>query len=126
MNVIGLGIDLVEIAEFEASLTSPSFVSKVFTEAEQDYCNHKKSPTLSYAGKFAVKECVMKVLGVGIYQGVWFAQIEVLNDDRGKPHLQLHRKAKIYSEKLAIADWYISITHTDTTAAAVVMAIGFN
>src|SRR5690606_12232338 len=110
----------------EASLTSPSFISKVFTEAEQHYCNHKKYPILGYAGKFAVKECVMKVLGVGIYQGVWFAQIEVLNDDKGKPRLQLHRKAKIYSEKLAIANWHISITHTDTTAAAVALAIGFN
>lgn len=124
MNVIGLGIDLVELAEFEASMRSPSFVSKVFTEAEQAYCEQKKRPITSYAGKFAVKEAVMKVLGAGIYHGVWFAQIEVLNDEMGKPYVQLHRKASTYAQDLAIVGWHISITHTSTTAAAVALALG--
>lgn len=124
MNMIGLGIDLVELDKFEASLTSPSFVKKVFTETEQRYCQQKKMPTLSYAGKFALKECVMKVLGAGIYQGVWFAQIEILNDDAGKPMVQLHRKAKTIGQNLAIANWHVSITHTATTAAAVAIALG--
>jgi holo-[acyl-carrier protein] synthase len=124
VNVIGVGLDLVELAKFEGSLASPSFVQKVFTKVEQEYCTRQKRPHLSYAGKFAVKEAVMKALGAGIYQGVWFAQIEILNSTAGKPYLQLHRKAYEYAAALAVANWHISITHTATTAAAVVLALG--
>lgn len=123
MNVVGVGLDLVEIAELEKSLMSPAFKRQVFTPAEIRYCDAKPKALLSYAGKFAVKEAVMKALGAGIYHGVWFAQIEVLNNEMGKPYIQLHRQALEHASATCITDWHISITHTKHTAAAVVLAL---
>jgi holo-[acyl-carrier protein] synthase len=123
MNVIGIGIDLVDMTELEHSLTSQAFKRQVFTATEITYCEAKRAPLLSYAGKFAVKEAVMKTLGAGIYHGVWFAQIEVLNDEMGKPYLQLHRQALERAQVALITTWHISITHTKHTAAAVVLAL---
>lgn len=124
MNVIGIGIDMVDLAELEHSLTSPAFKRQVFTEAEITYCDAKRNPLLSYAGKFAVKEAVMKTLGAGIYHGVWFAQIEILNDEMGKPYPVLYRVALERAQAAHITGWHISITHTKHTAAAVVLALG--
>lgn len=123
MNVIGVGLDLVDMVELEQSLTSPAFKRQVFTEAEIAYCDAKRAPLPSYAGKFAVKEAVMKTLGAGIYHGVWFAQIEVLNNEMGKPYLVLHRAALERAQAAHITNWHISISHTRHTAAAVVLAL---
>ncbi len=124
MNVIGLGIDLVEIEPFAEKLSRVSFREQVFTANEQLQADDRRKSAEAYAGKFAVKEAVMKSLGAGVRQGVWFTAIEVLSDEAGAPKLTLHRVAQSRAEALGITAWHISISHTGHTAVAVVLAIG--
>lgn len=124
MNVIGLGIDLVELDAFTEKLSRTSFRDQVFTAAEQAQADDRRKFAEAYAGKFAVKEAVMKALGAGVRQGVWFTAVEVLNDEFGAPVVTLHREARDRAASLLISAWHISISHTPHTAVAVVLAVG--
>ena len=124
MNVIGLGFDLVDIAQLDDRLSSEAFRRRVFTDGEIAIAEARRKSLECFAGKFAVKEAVMKCLGAGIQQGVWFSQIEVLNASTGAPLLLLHNKAEEFALGLGIVQWQISISHTQHSAGAVVLAIG--
>ena len=123
MNVISIGFDLVDIAQLEARLSSDAYRRRVFTEAEIEIAEGRRKSLECYAGKFAVKEAVMKCLGAGIQQGLWFTQIEVLNNPTGAPFLVLYKVAKDHADQRGISQWQISISHTQYSAGAVVLAI---
>ena len=84
---VGLGVDIVEIERMRRILDrTPSFAHKVFTDAEQDYCNRKGNPATHYAARFAAKEAVCKALGTGILaSGIGMRDVEVVRDSHGKP-----------------------------------------
>ena len=124
MNLLGLGCDWVDIAKLEKSMMSDAFRNRVFTPAEIDFAQTRPKPLESYAGKFAVKEAVMKCLGGGIQQGVWFTHIETLNSSTGAPYLTLYEVAQSLAVERGIVSWQISISHTAHTAGAVVLALG--
>jgi holo-[acyl-carrier protein] synthase len=123
MNVVGVGIDLVDIGPFAEKLARQAFREQVFTAAEQREADVRPRPAESYAGKFAVKEAVMKALGAGIRQAVWFTAIEVLDRDSGAPTVTLYRAAQANAARLGINGWHVSISHTAQTAVAVALAL---
>ena len=124
MNVIGIGIDLVDIPAFEEKLARAAFREQLFTPAEQAQAESRRHPVQTYAGKFAVKEAVMKALGAGIRQSVWFTAIEVLDAESGAPAVVLHRAARDRAAALQITGWHISISHIPQAAVAVALALG--
>ena len=81
-----IGVDIVAVERFlHYSEKTDVHLSKLFTSDELDYCFKKKDPSNSLAGKFAAKEAVIKILanqGVGISHS---KDIEILNDENGKP-----------------------------------------
>jgi holo-[acyl-carrier protein] synthase len=115
------GIDLVEIDRF--SRIDPKikerFCLRVFTADEISAADNKDE---RFAGRFAAKEAAAKALGCGIGDLNWH-DLEILNDDRGKPFLHLHGEADRLAHELGWVTWTISITHTSTTAAAVITAL---
>ncbi|HHT92843.1 MAG TPA: holo-ACP synthase [Clostridiaceae bacterium] len=121
------GTDMVEVSRIkEAILNSKeSFLNKVFTKQEQEYCNSKKAHMYeSYAARFAVKEAVSKAFGTGIGGEVGLLDVEVMNGDRGKPILILHGKALDLYNSLNIVSSDISISHTNENAIAFVVMVG--
>ena len=123
MKIIGVGFDLVDITELEKRLSSNAFRRRVFTNAEIEIAEGRRKALECFAGKFAVKEAVMKCLGAGIQQGLWFSQIEVLNKTSGAPYLILHKATKELTDQRGITQWQVSISHTQHSAGAVVLAI---
>jgi holo-[acyl-carrier protein] synthase len=119
--IIGLGMDLVDIAAFEKNIRSETFLRKVFTEVEIRDCQSMANSTERFAGKFSAKEACMKALGHGIRQEVWFTQIEVLTDANGAPYLQVSGEAERVMNAKGAKRIHISITHTKNTAGAVVI-----
>lgn len=113
MRIIGHGIDLVAIERIEKIVArhDQHFLDRVFTAGEQRYANEHKSPAIRLAGRFAVKEAVLKVLGTGWRGGLEFKHIEALPDEYGKPHLLLRDFTRRYAEELGITAWHISISH---------------
>lgn len=122
---VGLGVDIVEIARMRKILDrTPSFARKVFTQAEQDYCNTKANPATHYAARFAAKEAVCKALGTGILaQGVRMQDVEVVKDHRGKPAVALHGRAKEIAQDMGVVDVPLSLTYTHSVAVANAVAI---
>lgn len=76
-----IGTDIVKISRIEKSIKSPSFLQKVFTEREREYCKRAES----FAGIFACKEAYFKAVGTGITLPL--TDIEILHDDKGKPYI---------------------------------------
>jgi holo-[acyl-carrier protein] synthase len=89
--IIGIGSDLCDIRRIEASMANHGkrFTHRVFTEGERARCEARRNPGPCYARRFAAKEAVVKALGTGIAQGVFWRDIEVVNADSGRPSLRL-------------------------------------
>ena len=120
--IIGIGIDLVDIERFSKNLSGgQDFQDRVFSDAEIQYCEQYRDPAPNFAGKFAAKEAYMKAIGAGLRQGVWFDQIEVLNDAVGKPIITLHGSVKERQIELGECEIHVSISHTRTQAIAVII-----
>jgi holo-[acyl-carrier protein] synthase len=119
--ILGIGIDLISIEKIAKSVKSEAFQRKVFTSAEIAICEAVSNSAERYAGKFAAKEALMKAIGKGIRQEVWFSQIEVLNRESGAPYLNLSGKAEQALESLGGAQVHISLAHSAGLAVAVVI-----
>lgn len=124
MAIIGIGIDIVEVSRIEALLSQHEerFLERVFTPAEQSHSADRKSRPLHLAARFAAKEAAMKALGTGLASGISWQDVEVVPLPTGAPTLALHAKALERSIGIGAKSWTISLTHTDSYAAAVVIA----
>jgi len=121
MQTVTNGIDLVEIERF--SKIDPKikerFCQRVFTVKEIAAADNKDE---RFAGRFAAKEAAAKALGCGIGDINWH-DLEILNDPKGKPVLNLYGEAEKLARGIGWVSWAVSITHTSTTAAAVITAL---
>ena len=122
--VVGVGTDLIDLDRFrQAAERTPGILTRYFTEGEQAYAERRRDPTERYAARFAAKEAVMKALGVGL-GACALADIEVVRDeDSGAPDLRLHGQAAVLAEERGVTAWRLSLTHTDTAAHAIVIAV---
>jgi holo-[acyl-carrier protein] synthase len=126
MNLISLGIDLVEVPRIQAMLekSGDRFKERVFTSDEISYCDSCAAPAIHYAARFAAKEAVAKALGTGLSEGVVWRDIEVRRDAKGLPSIVLHGGALKKASELGIKEMRISLTHTAQMAAASVAGVG--
>jgi len=117
-----VGVDIIEIERIEAALRrhGERFLQRVYTPTEQAHCQGRV-PEL--AARFAAKEAVSKALGTGI-RGIAWQEMEILCDERGKPLLHLHGRAKARAEELGLSEFAISLSHSRDYAVALVMAAG--
>jgi len=120
--MLAVGVDIIEVERISRGLDrhGSRFLDRIFTEQEQAYCAGRAN---RLAARFAVKEAVGKALGIGIGDIGW-KDIEVVNDGRGRPELVLHAEAIAYAEEKGIYQWSVSISHTDTLAIGMVVALG--
>ncbi|MFM1871643.1 MAG: holo-ACP synthase, partial [Planctomycetota bacterium] len=98
------------------------FLDRTFTASERAYCLARVHPEQSFAARFCAKEAAMKCLGTGWTAGVRFVDVEVVRGERGEVSMQLHGEAARIAGDLGIRRWHVSLTHTDTTATAFVVA----
>jgi len=121
MAVVALGLDLARIERLEQVIARRGrrFLERVFTPDERAYCDARRTAAASYAGRFAVKEAVMKMLGTGWARGVRWVDIEVTRAAGQAPRVRLHGAAAAHARRLGIASVLVSITHDAGIAAAV-------
>ena len=120
--VVGIGIDLVEIHRMKKAIERPLFVQRVFTPAEQAYCDSRgRQNAASYAARFAAKEAVMKALGTGLAGGGSWQDIEVLPDEQGKPVMTLNGCFGQLAGKMGVTRIHVSLSHAQEYAAAQVL-----
>ena len=119
--MIRCGVDMIECDRIASGIErlGERFLNRFFTPGERLDCADKPH---RLAARFAAKEAVGKALGTGIGDVSWL-EIEIRTDDeRRRPRLTLHRKAKALAEELGLSDWDVSLTHSQTLAIAVVVA----
>ena len=115
MSVIGIGIDIVEIARLATALErTPRLAARLFTEQERD------RPIASLAARFAAKEAVAKALGAP--GGLKWTDAEVVTAESGQPLLRLTGGVAAAAEARGIRSWHLSLSHDGGLATAMVVA----
>ena len=121
--MIGIGTDLVDVDRFRTVLgRTPRIVGRIFCEGEQAYAARKADPAPFLAVRFAAKEAVMKALGPGI-GGIRLRDIEVVRAEHGEPGVVLHGVAAGLAAGRGITRWLLTLTHTDSVAQAIAVAL---
>lgn len=124
--IIGIGTDIVDIDRIEGMIERHGlmFIERTFTSAEHEYCAGHKASGQHYAGRWAAKEAVMKCLGTGFVKGVHWTEIEVVNQQSGRPIIQLTGETADLAKGLGIANISVSISHAKNAAVAFAVAEG--
>jgi holo-[acyl-carrier protein] synthase len=123
MEILGLGVDLCEIARMERAISRhPTFRDRVFTPEEIAYCESRARPAESFAGRFAAREATIKALGG--YRGRRWQDISVSRHPSGAPAIRLDGNAKRRADALGITEVLITFTHEKTSAIAFAIAVG--
>lgn len=126
MNVIGLGTDIVNINRIKKiySKYGNQFLNKILTESEKKtekkLSRFKNVSTI--AKRFAAKEAISKAIGYGFSNGIHFKDIEIYNDESGKPYANLNGKAKTIVNKIS-KKYNIFLTLSDDKPWAVATAL---
>jgi holo-[acyl-carrier protein] synthase len=119
--IFGTGIDIIEVDRVENQIsTNNGFTEGIFTKREIEYCESKKNKAQHYAARYAAKEAFFKALGTGWRYGMAFIEIEILNNQLGKPDVILHGKTKDFSEKQLIKNIHVSLSHINKVVAAII------
>ena len=115
------GIDSIEISRVEDGIArfGERFLNRFFTPGERSDCADQAH---RLAARLAAKEAVAKALGTGIGEVGW-RDIEIRGDERGRPILTLHNAAMHHALALGLTQWDVSLTHTQTDASAVAVAL---
>ena len=125
--LVGLGIDLVEIARIRRSLDlfADRFLSRLLHPDEAACLHSPGGPSARIAewvsGRFAAQEAAFKALGTGLAAGIGLHDLRIFPDDLGRPLLSLHGAAQDRARRLGAKTLHLSLTHTRTTAVAVVI-----
>ena len=96
------------------------FTHKLFTAGEREYALARPRPALHLAARFSAKEAMLKALNVP--SGLRWHEMEVLGGGKQPPRLVLTGRAKTEADKLGVSRVFLSLTHTDDIASAVVVA----
>jgi holo-[acyl-carrier protein] synthase len=120
--VIGVGVDIVEVSRLSSALEgTKTMETRVFTEREISYCHARKNKFQHLSGRFAAKEAALKALGTGWSQGIQWKDVEIVNDDSGRPALHFSGKAKEVFDQSGASHSLVTITHSAQQAIAVVI-----
>jgi holo-[acyl-carrier protein] synthase len=118
LAVTRVGVDLIEIERIRRSLARyEGFKDRCFTPAEQEYCDSRKNPAESYAGRFAGKEAVGKALGFGVARAFAWKEVEIVG--RPKPSVRLSGRLAAVAERVGAGGIDLSMTHSRELASAV-------
>ncbi|MBN2182782.1 MAG: holo-ACP synthase, partial [Sedimentisphaerales bacterium] len=125
MGILAHGIDLVDFPRIEQMIErhGERFINKIFTPSEQAYADNKKNRVEKYAGRFAAKEAILKLIGTGWRGKIAWTDIEIINNESGRPQVTLDGEVKKIADKLGISQISISITHTANFAIASAVAM---
>ena len=121
--ILGTGIDIIEVTRIAASFEKfgERFVNRILLPDEITYCLSHKNPAPFLAVRFAAKEALFKALGTGWAENTAFNEVEIINDDKGKPEITLSGVTKDTIEKMGVKNVQVSLTHIKSTASAVVI-----
>ncbi len=121
--IVGIGVDIAEISRFEKIIEryAERFSERILCETERQQFEHRNHSASFLASRFAAKEAISKALGTGIAEGIGFHDLEIINNDLGKPDIRFHGQARIVIEQRGIRHSFLSLSDEKHYAVAMVV-----
>lgn len=120
--IVGIGTDLIEVDRVAEKMEKKAgFKELVFSVNEIIYCEARTFKYEHYAARFAAKEAFLKALGTGWRSGTAFNEIEIYNDEEGKPEIRFHGLTAKTVADLKLGKIFVSLSHLKTMACAMVI-----
>lgn len=126
MEIIGHGVDVVDLARVEKLLRrNDDFLCGWFTSREIEELGLRAARPEVLGGRVAAKEAIAKALGTGFNDAVSWQDVEILTTEHGAPRVLLSGGAHDIAQRLGVAKIAVSISHCNTIAMASVIAVGY-
>ena len=127
METLAIGIDVVEIERIRSVYQRHPrrFIERVYTDDEQTRLTVLRDPAPYLAGRWAVKESVLKVLGTGLTGGIRWRDINVVRLQSGAPSVELSGKARERADAIGLQKILVTITHGRELAIAQAQGFGY-
>jgi holo-[acyl-carrier protein] synthase len=120
--IYGIGIDVIEVNRIQKEIDREGgLAEKVFTVIETGYCEKKHDKAQHYAARYAAKEAFFKALGTGWRDGMRFSEIEVFNNELGKPGIRVFGNVKEFCDNAGITEMRLTMSHIRQLAMAFVI-----
>ena len=118
--ILGIGTDIIEVERVRRAVEKIELKQKVFSPREIEYCDKDKT-CQSYAARGAAKEAFFKAMGTGWRNKMLIHEVEVLNDELGKPFIELSGETRKVFEQKGGNTIHVSLSHIKEYAAAFVI-----
>tara|TARA_B100000989_G_scaffold202126_1_gene152931 strand:- start:1228 stop:1623 length:396 start_codon:yes stop_codon:yes gene_type:complete len=121
MKILGIGVDIVNTIRIKKSIKNKRFLLRLFTLPEINNSKILKNKATYFSKKFAAKESLSKAIGTGFRKDLNFKDIEILNDNLGKPYFRLSKKTKniiLKNFKVKSFDLFLSISDEEDYSVA--------
>jgi holo-[acyl-carrier protein] synthase len=120
--IFGIGTDIIDVKRVEKMLSKgKQYLEAVFTEKEINYCENKARKAEHYAARYAAKEAILKAVGTGWRGKLTYHDIEIINDNSGKPQVFVQGEVRNLFDLNKIRTTSISLSHTKETAIAFII-----
>ncbi|MES2621282.1 MAG: holo-ACP synthase [Bacteroidota bacterium] len=118
--ILGVGTDIIEVERVRRAVEKNTFKEKVFSSREIGYCN-KDNTCQSYAVRAAAKEAFFKAMGTGWRDKMLIHEVEVLNDELGRPFIELSGETQKVFKQKGGTNIHVSLSHIKEYAVAFVI-----
>ncbi|MDR1590951.1 MAG: holo-ACP synthase [Puniceicoccales bacterium] len=124
-SILSIGHDIIEIARIQSAYQkyNNSFLRKIYTPGEIQYCFSKKNPFHSLASCFAAKEAVAKAFHCGVGQQFLWKSAEVHHQNNGRPTILLDQYGLSLLKQFQGSEILITLTHTQSIASAIALLV---
>lgn len=121
--IFGIGTDIVEIRRFQLFLDKKNIaiLDRLFTSFERSFCENSKNSASRLSARFAAKEAFLKALGTGLRNGISWHDMEIINNEMGKPEMNLYGKAVEQFQLNKLNNIHLSLSHDGGNAIAMVI-----
>ena len=114
MNILGIGVDIVENSRINRFLKNDKFLSRIFTTSEILHAKKKKNISSYYSKRYAAKEAFSKSIGTGFRNNLNFKDVSISNDKLGKPFFVITDKIKrIVKKQFKISSFHFLLSISD-------------
>ena len=125
--IVGIGTDIIDTRRIKNAINryGEKFIKRCFSNNEIIRSENCFNPTNSYAKRYAAKEACSKALGTGLAKGIFWKDVEVVNDKYGKPFIKLHNNALKRINEITKKDYNIEVSLSDEKNYAIANVIIF-
>ena len=123
MNTVGIGVDIVENKRFKSLINNKKFLIRTFGKNEILNSKNINNKTNYFSKRFAAKEALVKAIGTGFRNGLNFQDIQVANNNQGKPYYVKNMKLiNFIKKKMKIKSFNLFLSISDEKEYSIAFA----